>query len=417
MKKSLPILLLAVVTFLAVLIFLWLRGQDDDDLSPVDSDSPFSPRLHDPLEGTTPSRAERDEGAAARVEETTGDVAAGRGQLEVIAALPDGQRPAELEVLVDPAGEAPDATDRGFLFAELATGRYQVTVHGGDLVPITRRAVAVEDGKKTVVEFAMVRGIRPRGRLEDALDKRRIANASIDFNGMAEVFTDENGQFELQQILPRSALKKIIVNSPEYDRQIYRELVITDPEDILLVLGGGEGQIVGEVVNSSGRPLPDRFEVRVTIEPLYHTRRSFFLEKATTFRIDNLYVAKYRLELHFPGGEFPTQYREVTMTPQEPHASVRINLEAGATLRGKLIAPAALGKGIVVELRNIRNEVMASTTMTDSGNYILRGLAPGKYFPTLRVGGMQDALPELVIADSGGLVKDIDVVRRRFRDT
>ncbi len=416
MKKSLPFLIVAVVGFLAVLAFLsfWRRDGSQDAIGGA-SDGPFQVRTRDPIDFAEPSR-HTERPSTVKVEPLESSSAdEGRGSLMVTVQTMGGGRPEVLKARIDPASEAPDLLDDGFRWDDLKAGAYTVTLYGGDYVPVTRPGIPVEAGRLTRLAVPMVLGKHVRGRVVDALDQRPISGAVVDFGGIARITTDAAGRFEVGQLLSKRTLRRITITHPDYDRQVYRDMVITDSQELELPLGGGLGQIVGEVVNRSGRPLPDRYEVRVTIEPLYETRRSIWLEGgADRFRFDHVYVTRYRVELHFPRGEFPTQYQYVELTGDEPARTMRFVLEKGTTLSGRCLGPKNVIAGLGIELRNLRNEIMAETRCDDEGGYAFLGLAEGRYFPVVNAGGNRLHLKPLTLDGQNDVKRDIDVLRGRF---
>ena len=417
MKQTLSLLLIAALVFVAVLAFLFWKGGSDPA---PDGALGRQPHAFDPLRQTS-LREEAMRVVEPKVAplppEQMARIPSGTGVLEVEARFEDGTRPDRLEVRLDPAVSDPRATSAGFEFDSVPEGRVQVSVFGGDMVPQTHRAVPIEAGKRTLLELTVQEGLRPRGLVRRAPGGQPIAGAVIDFNGLARASSDAAGRFECDQIIPRRGLSLITVDAEGFDRLVQRGLAIADPQDIVIEVGGGDGKVLGEIVNRSSRPIPENMEVWLTIEPLWERRRFQALSGATTFRFDNLYCFRYRVELHFPGGEFPTLYRTVEMTLAEPEATTRFVLEDGATVKGRFLAPKDVVLGCGLELRNVRNEVMAETKVDAEGGYSLKGLAPGRYFPILKVGGMNRPMAEFDIAEgSGEIVRDIDVLKGRFVD-
>ncbi len=415
MKKTLPFLIVAVVGFLAVLAFLAFWHEEDSADAFGRSDGPFQVKSRDPIDFAEPSR-HRSRPSSVTVEPAESVSAdTGRGSLVVTVRTMGGSRPDVLKARIDPAGEASDTLKDGFRWDDLKAGNYAVTVYGGDYVPVTRPGIPVEAGRLTRLEIPMVLGKHVRGRVVDALDKRPVPGAVVDFGGAVRVTTDASGRFEVDPLLSKRTLRRITITHPDYDRQVYRDMLISDTQELELPLGGGLGQIVGEVVNRSGRPLPNRYEVRVTIEPLYQTRRSIWLEGgAARFRFDHVYVTRYRVELHFPNGEFPTQYQYVELTGDEPAQTMRFVLEKGTTLSGQCLGPKNVVAGLRIELRNLRNEVVAETRSDAEGGYAFLGLAEGRYFPVVNAGGNLLHLKALTLNGRDDVRRDIDVLRGRF---
>ena len=402
---------------LAVVAMSWFLGDWTAESSL--SEPRIEGRRGDPREGPMlPRRAEEVRAVAEKVEDLPrGEVSEGRGALLVEAALEESL-PGELRIAMTPPAGSWDRLATGFRNDDVAPGLYRLTLWGGDIVPIATPAVEVQEGRLTRLAFDLARGVRPKGRVVLAIDGSPLPGAEVDFGGMARVVSDEAGRFACEQLVPRHALSTITVTKGgDWDRQVYKGLVISDPDDMTLALGGGQGTVVGEILNVSGRPDPERCLLRVTIPPLYQVRREVALEGSDTFRIENLYETEYRVELHFPQGEFPVAHHRVSLTTSEPVAQVRFVLEGGCLLRGKMVGPEILLPGLGVELRNIRNEVVASCEADDEGRYALAGLSPGLYFPHVRSAGGTWHLPELEIAEGEReMVRDIDVLRHRFID-
>ena len=247
--------------------------------------------------------------------------------------------PPERELLCPIAEAKVERIDEGFLVDGLEPGLIELTLHGGDLIPKSLRGLRIVEGQTNTIRVAMQRGIRPRGRVRHSVSKATIEGAVIEFHDGSTLTSDGLGAFESERLLGKDALRIIHVSHPEYDHQWYRQMPIPDFRDIDLYLGGSEYRLEGLVENRASKPLPPSFRIRLAVNPAtWELRRDMIIENSREFRIKNLYAATYRVELSFPGGEFPTQYRLVTIPRDPAPFQVRFVLEDGATFRGA-VAP------------------------------------------------------------------------------
>ncbi len=416
MKKTLPLVLVAALTFL--LVWLVLRNADEDQPGLRPNRSPFAPSEIDParLRVRDPAGFEGVVTRSEKIPDARRE--AGRGAIRITAVLPDGKEPEGLEVLAQPPLPAGARLDRGLRFDQVDVGSYRITVHGIDIVPVVQRAVTVKDGEVTELNFKVVRGIRPRGVVLDAEDDRPLAGVRIDFNGLARAVSGPDGRFDVPMLLPRSALDVISLEGDTYDFQKYRGLLVPDPGDMRLHLGGGKGILIGQIVNASGQPLPEDGLLRMTAPPLYDLRREIRLDGRTTFRLENLYPGEFRIELHCPGGEFPMTWQMVDIPNWEPdrmpEAAVELRLEAGATLEGRILGEPSHLVGLRFELRDRRNHKVSVARLEEGLEFRFRNLREGSYFPVLTTSNAEMRMPPVEIEGLGTIRRDLDVKRRRW---
>lgn len=413
MKKTIPILLVALITFLGVFLFL---GKWDEGDKTFGQSKTIETGAQDPLDHV---RVRRTDESQRITEEPLSPAAQApqHGELVILTDGGSGLKPAGLQVVTTPSLDDLLETPEGFAQEKVDPAAYQITVWGGDIIPVTKRAVRVKAGHRTTLDLRLERGVKPRGLLLHALDRRPIAGATIDFNGAARIVTDSGGAFEIHQLLPKSALRVITIRHDQFDDQTYRDLALGDHRSLELFLGGDEGVIVAEIVNSSGRPIPERYVVKVTVEPLWDVRREFEVENLATFRVENLYLTRYRVEVHFPGGEFPA-LRELVKIPRDTKvANVRLELTVGGTLAGRFLAPLEdIVSGTKLELRDQWNKVVAECRADEKGAYRIAGLKPGRYHPCLVIGAnVPRFLPALEVSEGETTInRDIDLMRGRF---
>ncbi|MCA9319588.1 MAG: hypothetical protein KDB53_02575, partial [Planctomycetes bacterium] len=127
MNKQLPLIALALLSFVAVFLFLYLEDRDARETRDSES-SPFKERTYDPLEGVVTPRRSAD--AAPQVTMTPDSTleSPAMGTLEIVGRLANGNRPGELEILVDPEGLDFRPTATGFEATDIAPGAYRVTL-------------------------------------------------------------------------------------------------------------------------------------------------------------------------------------------------------------------------------------------------------------------------------------------------
>lgn len=414
MRKIIPLLLTGILTFVAVWLFMSGWGDDEVSFEQASGEDarPLDPLDHVRVRRTPDGHTVTEERLAAEGREQPS-----HGELVIRTETGGGVRPAGLKIVTTPPLDEFAITEDGLSHEVVEPATYQLTLWGGDVIPVTRRGVDVKAGHRTIVDVELVRGIRPRGVLKHALHNRPIEGAVIDFGGFVRAITDAAGRFEVDRLVPKTALRLIKVGHDDFDDQVYRDILLNDHRNLELYLGGDEGVVIGEVVNASGRPIPERFVVKVTVEPLWEVRREFEVVDASTFRVDNLYLGRYRVELHFPGGEFPTQ-RELVQIPRDTKfVSMRFELSVGGTLEGRFVSVREdLIPGARLELRDRANQVVAQCGPDADGSYRLSGLKPGTYHPCIIVGkNAPRFLPSLEITEGEVVLKrDVDILRARL---
>lgn len=419
MKRILPFIILFLVVFLLVWLFYqWNQNADiqpglnDDELTFGSSQvKPFELRERDPKDhqGVVKTSVK-----IAKEEATV----PGEGSIYVSAHLPDGSSPQEVIVLCEPTLPAFAAADGGWRLEAVPAGRYNVSVIGGNLVPSALQSLEVEDGKELRLHFKVRRGVRPKGTVRDAADNTPIANAMVNFNGMASAKTDIDGRFAIEQLLPRTALDVITVGNDVYGTIPFRGLLVEDVGNMKLFLGGGKGVVHVEIVNATRKAIPQNAFLRVTLPPTYENRREVPLKGREVLKLEKMYSGSFRFELHFPDGDFPTQ-RIVHQVPmwqadKAPVTQIRFVLRSGATLKGSFKGPTSFTVGMKLQLRDMRNHVVAETTVDSKGNYRIDNLAPSQYVPVVVAGNVAHQLPLITIEGDGVVDRDVDPQRKKW---
>ncbi len=419
MTRILPLIILALVTFAVVWLFMQNPDTDGNEVRLRERKSPFESNGREPfqLSQRDPKNHEGVEKESIPIPEE--EVKQGFGKIVVLAKLPDGSTPQALRVVFKPDLPAPESVPGGFALDEVPAGRYTVSLLGGDIIPIPYRTVIVKDGKESRLKFKVLRGIRPKGRVLDASDNTPIANAKIDFNGMAQAVSDLEGYFAINKLIPRRALDVITVANEDYGSIPFKGLVIPDIGSMKLYLGGGKGVVHCEIITPTGEELPKNAFLRVTLPPLYENRREVQLEGRAHVTVRKMYQGTFRFELHFPDGEFPTQRQLVEIpgwTPvKEPVLEIRFILNQGITLQGKFKAPAKFTSGMVLQLRDLRNHVVAQAKVDPQGGYQIKNLDAGEYVPVVMSGGKPvGQLPLITIEGSGVVNRDVDILRKKW---
>lgn len=362
--------------------------------------------------------------APLRTEKIEDDVAEaeGWGAVLVVARLGD-RTPDELRLEVRPqeaagAGGAPvgvpERLPEGTKFDRLPPGKYLVRARGGDLIPQTRYGVDVVAGQRTVVEMGLELGQVFAGRVMHADQLRAIPFARVEFVGHIALTTDGQGYFDAGRRLPRRALRTIRITAPDWDQLELRHHSVPDPTNMKLYLGGGPATARCEIENLTGDVLPDTARLKVSVQPLYRVRRDIPFDGESRLVVKNLYASRYRFELHFPGGEFSTQFREVDLSGAGGEALVRFRLEPGATLKGKFIGPKLVMSKAALELRQRRNWVMARVTPDEEGRYEMRHVPAGTYIVYVVDGIGERAIETIEIKGDEIIERDLDFLRKRF---
>lgn len=417
MNRYLPLVLVALITFVLVWFFLRFAAEEPGRIR--GSGSPFVASSRDPVEDQVRDPVDH-EGVVTRHQKLEGPKASlGRGALVVRAQLPGGRAPEVFEVSARPALPEPLRLDGSLHYGDIPAGSYEVSIHGEDLIPVVQRAVVIKAGEETDLLFKVVRGIHLKGVVLDAEDESPLAGVRIDFNGVVRTVSGPDGRFDVPQLMPRRCLDVIRLEGDRYDFQTYRGLLVPDPGDLRLMLGGGKGVLFGQINNASGQALPGDAYIQMTLPPLYDLRRRLPLEGMSSFRLENLYPGQFRIELHCPGGEFP-MISQVVQIPEWqsdrlPEARVELTVTAGTRFEGRLIGSESHLAGLRFELRDIRNQVVAATRVGEQLDFRFANLEPGAYYPVLRMQIEEQRMPVIEIqAGQAVMQRNLDVGRRRW---
>ena len=424
--------LVAVAAFLLVLVALQWRDRDDDVGRIVDDETELV--SGDPRDLPRPSEFRRRDVTSSEFTHepvpTTDSSGPSTGSILVRAALLSGLVPPELAVRARRMKLTPSSVEgedvfraaggpSGFEVTDLAPGNYQVRLDGGDIVPFVRGGIPVKAGERTLLDFTVVRGVRPKGRVMDARGRVPLAGAEVHFGEAAPIYTDDVGQFEVMQLIPKNSLRRIRVSAKGYDAQVSRQLLIPDPRDIELFLGGGDHEIDATVVNQSGSPLPEAFTVFLQATPgVWETRREINVYQSDRFDFENLYPAEYRIVVEFPGGTLPTLYRRLVLQRDDKVHKVTFTVTEGARLRGRIVAPQSLGLARKIEVLGggpVR-KVVAHTVADKDGRFDLKHLPSGKHI--VRIGGEKSGfyLRSIDLVEHETTERDIELLRHAWVD-
>jgi hypothetical protein len=419
MKRTFPLLILAIVTFSLVWLFLQRDRDANDQVSLDDDERTFRSSGAEPFElrARDPKGHKGVEAKTVKIEKDD-EVAPGEGRIFVSARLPGGTTPQELVVVCSPALPVFSVENGGWALDEVPAGRYSVSVLGGSIIPSALSSVVIEAGNETRLKFKVIRGIRPKGIVRDASDNTPIANVMVDFNAFASVKTDSAGRFAIEDLLPRTALDVITVGNEMYGTIPFRGLVVEDVGNMKLFLGGGKGVVHIEIVNATQKTIPKDAFLQVTLPPTFEIRRQIPLRGREILKLEKMYNGTFRFELHFPRGEFPTQ-RIVHQVPmwqadKAPVTQLRFVLRMGATLTGKFHGPTSFTSGMKLQLRDRRNHLVAETTVDKEGNYLLENLKAGEYVPVVIAGKKPHQLPLITIEPDRVTKRDVDPLRKKW---
>ncbi len=420
MKKTLTFLPLFLVALLAFVAVWWFsRGDDGANLN-IDVDPQQVLQIGDSGE-TQHFSARRDLMPTSDHVDDLDPAAVGAGDPNLGELYVEGKlaakTPPELVVEIYPAATERRQLAEGTLFAQLEPGLYRITLYGGDIVPIYHADIRIEAGKRRSLKFELERGLRFKGQVLSANPEEAIPYASVDFNGQGSVRCDGEGFFEVAPRLARYALSKITVSAEGWDTQIYHQLSIVDPENIQLYLGRGKRSVTLDVVNRTTDELPDDWLVRVTIAPLYTTRREVKVTGTQNrIELENLYATNhYRFELHFPGGEFPTQRQKLRIELGEEHRVLRFVIEEGAEILAEAVGPEILKQQIELQLRDVHNDVLARGPIRKDGTFRLNHVSAGSYFLFLISGSQARSIGKLKLNGRERLRLKIDLLRHKVQ--
>ncbi len=407
------------VVLLALPLFLFWRTAEDESEKKLPS---LIARSGDPLDGTLGGNSSTSARRSTLVDPistplTTPIASETTGRLQLVCLLPDGAVPGERQLVMDPYVGVVDRSSEGFIVDELPPGRYSLTIFGGELVPVSLVAVEVSAGVETSIELWMSRGIRPRGRILDALSRAGIAKALIRFGEFAQIQTDANGAFRVDQLIPRQALDYITIQSVDYDLHYFRRQLIPDPGDIELSLGGGGVvELSGILDNQTGAPLPSEFRVRLFMNPaVWELRRDTVFTGTREFRFRNLYRGRYRIEVSFPDGSHSTIRSEVQFTQDRDVEEIVLPVSSGVTVSGQLIGPVEARRGLEVQLRDRRAKPLGRGVADADGLWKIPGVQPGTFNLYVKTGQTGFYLGKVIVG-AQDIVRDIDVLRHRLID-
>lgn len=288
------------------------------------------------------------------------------------------------------AGFATTSDDGRFEIRNVTPGRLVLTATAGGYLETRKSGLELEPrGALRGLEVALQRGASVSGRVWDpqglpvagALVRAepRGSAAPPAVRGTesstrplpAMIRTGPEGDFELVGLTPGP---HALVAEDDLGRRARRELLVTDRHDGLdLTLEGGT-EIAGRVRGPDGQPVPD---TRMTLLNTAVDRQSLETrsDPSGSFAFHGVPAGSYRL-LALGGGFVPTWYPQPLQVGAAPLRGLEVELEAGATVRGRVegVDFEDLSRAVV----RLPSVVGAFGRLDFEGRFELRGVPPGE---------------------------------------
>jgi protocatechuate 3,4-dioxygenase beta subunit len=287
--------------------------------------------------------------------------------------------------------------DGSFVLDEVPPGTWEVNVDAKGYQAGRIGAIVVESGQtKDGVVVKLSRGSGIRGRVVDAASGRPLPDVRITsetaggqmrmpmldlLNGGGGVPTDADGIFEIDGLAQGRYM--VAAEHPDFSDASQLVDVKEGLASVELRLQAG-GALGGIVISEAQRPLAG---ARVALEPagdggMGGGRRGMLDEGKTgvsdeqgRFRFDHLTAGRYRLSAAIRDRSTPPL--DVVLQPSESRDDVRLQLQAGATIRGVVSGLAQGSRGNVnVNATGPESYFAASRTGAD-GSFELGGVPAG----------------------------------------
>lgn len=280
--------------------------------------------------------------------------------------------------------------DGRFVIRNVTPGRLVLAATAGGYLETRKSGIELEPGGALRdLEVALRRGASVTGRVWDpqglpvagALVRAepgdstappavpRTAPATIPLPAVTR--TGPEGDFELVGLTPGP---HVVVAEDDLGRRARRDLLVTDRHDGLdLTLEGGT-EIAGHVSGPEGRPVP---ETQVTLLPAVVDRQSLETrsDPSGAFAFHGVPRGSYRL-LALGEGFVPTWYPQPLEVGAAPLRGLEVELEAGATVRGRVegVGLEDLSRAVV----RLPSVAGAFGRLDFEGRFELRGIPAGE---------------------------------------
>jgi hypothetical protein len=204
----------------------------------------------------------------------------------------------------------------------------------------------------------------------------------VDLPGFGTAYTDDQGRFQFLSAMPLDALRMIVVDHKDYDRQEYLHYREPDLTRLKFVLSRGPVSIQGRVA------LPDGTKPALTLVSFYqmpakHLRRKVTCDQSGNFLIRGTFTFEARLEVTFPNGEFAGVVKELLLK-EDPMPDLLVMIEEGAILVGNAFNRAGTAGDRDFELILADGTVLYRGRLDGGGGYRIPHVSPGEYI--LRIG-------------------------------
>jgi len=283
--------------------------------------------------------------------------------------------------------------DGSFTLEDVPAGTWTVTVEAQGYEAARVAGVSVrEDDTTADVEVRATKGRAVRGRVLDAVTGRPVVGATVAADGAqgglplppgfedGASFTDADGRFEIVGLAVGTA--KLVARHPEYAEasKLVEVAPVTPDVDIRLSSGGALG---GIVVSEGGAPVGG---AAVSVQAGGQGGMRFGMgpglggssalsDDCGRFRVDRLSAGRYSVTASLRGRSSPPV--DVPLQAGESREDLRIALEAGATLRGRVVGLDAAALSSANVTASGPQSYFAGVRPADDGSFTLGGVPAG----------------------------------------